>query len=90
MLIKRLNLTTFDVFWNNGWDYWARFHRQSDGALKHVSGRQMPTQLFQQFRSIINKKGKGRQVRAAQLEKQKNEVVALQINTVNAIRREAS
>jgi hypothetical protein len=65
MLIKRLNPTTFDVFWNNGWEFWARFARQPDGALKHSGGRQMPTQLFQQFRTIINKKGKGRQVQAA-------------------------
>ena len=65
MLIKRCNPTTFDVFWNNGWDYWARFHRESDGALKHINGKQMPTKLFQQFRSIINKRGKGRQIQAA-------------------------
>ena len=65
MLIKRLNPTTFDVWWNNGWDYWARFHRESDGALKHINGKQMPTKLFQQFRSIINKRGKGRQIQAA-------------------------
>ena len=65
MLIKRCNPTTFDVFWNNGWDYWARFHRESDGSLKHINGKQMPTKLFQQFRSIINKRGKGRQIHAA-------------------------
>ena len=68
MLIKRLNPTTFDVWWNNGWDYWARFHRESDGALKHINGKQMPTKLFQQFRSIINKRGKGRQIHAASQE----------------------
>ena len=68
MLIKRLNPTTFDVWWNNGWDYWARFHRESDGALKHINGKQMPTKLFQQFRSIINKRGKGRQIQAASQE----------------------
>ena len=65
MLIKRCNPTTFDVFWGIGWDYWARFHRESDGALKHINGKQMPTKLFQQFRSIINKRGKGRQIQAA-------------------------
>jgi len=65
MVIKRVNPTSFDVFWNNGWEYWARFSRQADGSLKHLAGRQMPTQLFQQFRTIINKKGKGRQVQAA-------------------------
>ena len=65
MLIKRCNPTTFDVFWNNGWEYWARFHRESDGSLKHLAGKQMPTKLFQQFRSIINKRGKGRQIQEA-------------------------
>ena len=65
MLIKRCNPTTFDVFWNTGWEYWARFHRESDGSLKHINGKQMPTKLFQQFRSIINKRGKGRQIQAA-------------------------
>lgn len=65
MLIKRLNAATFDVFWNNGWEYWARFSRQSDGTLKFLTGRQMPTKLFQQFRSIVNKRGKGRQIQAA-------------------------
>ena len=68
MLIKRCNPTTFDVFWNIGWDSWARFHRESDGALKHIAGKQMPTKLFQQFRSIINKRGKGRQIQAAATE----------------------
>ena len=68
MLIKRCNPTTFDVFWNNGWDYWARFHREPDGSLKHINGKQMPTKLFQQFRSIINKRGKGRQIQAASTE----------------------
>ena len=68
MLIKRCNPTTFDVWWNQGWDYWARFHRESDGALKHINGKQMPTKLFQQFRSIINKRGKGRQIQAASQE----------------------
>lgn len=68
MLIKRVNTTTFDVFWNNGWEYWARFHRESDGALKPINGKQMPTKLFQQFRSIINKRGKGRQIQAASKE----------------------
>ena len=68
MLVKRCNPTTFDVFWNNGWDYWARFHREPDGSLKHINGKQMPTKLFQQFRSIINKRGKGRQIQAASTE----------------------
>ena len=68
MLIKRLNPTTFDVFWGIGGDYWARFHREGDGALKHINGKQMPTKLFQQFRSIINKRGKGRQIQAASQE----------------------
>ena len=65
MVIKKCNPTTFDVFWGIGWDYWARFHREGDGALKHINGKQMPTKLFQQFRSIINKRGKGRQIQAA-------------------------
>ena len=65
MLIKRCNSTTFDIFWNTGWESWARFHREPDGALKHVNGKQMPTKLFQQVRAIINKRGKGRQVQEA-------------------------
>jgi hypothetical protein len=70
MVIKKLNAATFDVFWNNGWEYWARFSRQTDGTLKFVSGKQMPTKLFQQFRSIVNKRGKGRQIQAARQELQ--------------------
>ena len=90
MLIKRLNLATFDVFWNNGWDYWARFLRQPDGALKHINGRQMPTKLFQQFRSIINKKGKGRQIQAARIMQQENDRKQTQINVEETVRRFAS
>ena len=69
MLIKRLNPTTFDVFWNNGWEYWARFHRETDSTLKFINGKQMPTKLFQQFRSIINKRGKRKQIEQAEREK---------------------
>jgi len=73
VLIKRVNAATFDVFWNNGWEFWARFQRTSEGALKHVNGRQMPTQLFQQFRAIINKKGKRQQVKGAREVQQEHE-----------------
>ena len=73
MLIKRLSPTTFDVFWNKGWEYWARFHREADSSLKHVAGRTIPTKLFLQFRSIINKRGKRRQVEQA-VKEQKQEV----------------
>ena len=68
MIIKSLNQTTFDVFWNKGWDSWARFKRQAEGGLQLVGGKTMPAKLFQQFRAIINKKGKGRQIRAARIE----------------------
>ena len=91
MLIKRCNPTTFDVFWNNGWDYWARFHRESDGALKHINGKQMPTKLFQQFRSIINKRGKGRQIQAASQELSKlspvDSPVAVEVTEAKAVAR---
>lgn len=58
MQIKRLNPSTFDVFWNKGWEWHARFQRQSNGDLKQIGGRSMPTKLFRQFRSIVNKRGK--------------------------------
>jgi len=91
MLIKRVNPTTFDVFWNNGWDYWARFHRESDGALKHVNGKQMPTKLFQQFRAIINKRGKGRQIQEATKElsllSQSEQPVAASVDNAVALAR---
>jgi len=91
MLIKRVNPTTFDVFWNNGWDYWARFHRESDGALKHVNGKQMPTKLFQQFRAIINKRGKGRQIQEATKElsllSQSEQPVAASVDSAVALAR---
>ena len=61
MVIKKVNQSIFDVFWGIGWDFWARFERQKDGTLKQVSGRSMPTKLFQQFRSMVNKKGKRKQ-----------------------------
>lgn len=89
MLIKRLNAATFDVFWNNGWDYWARFSRQPDGTLKFQSGRQMPTKLFQQFRSIVNKRGKGRQVQAARVVQQVEENALQQAAVEVLIRRNA-
>ena len=91
MLIKLVNPTTFDVFWNNGWDYWARFHRESDGALKHVNGKQMPTKLFQQFRAIINKRGKGRQIQEATKElsllSQSEQPVAASVDNAVALAR---
>ena len=84
MLIKQVNAAVFDIFWNKGWEYWARFKRESDGSLKFVTGKQMPTQLFQQFRSIINKKGKRRQVQAArernqQIERHQQEQAAIRV-----------
>ena len=85
MLIKRVNAATFDVFWNNGWDYWARFQRTSEGSLKHTSGKQMPTKLFQQFRAIINKKGKRQQMRGAREVQQVQEVAAHQAHIQAAV-----
>ena len=87
MLIKRVNTTSFDVFWHTGWDYWARFHREHDGSLKHINGKQMPTKLFQQFRAIINKKGKGRQVEAAARELNKQFVAASNQAVANLVSR---
>ena len=91
MLIKRVNAALFDIFWNKGWDYWARFRREPDGALKFVSGKQMPTQLFQQFRSIVNKRGKKRQMQVSRehyqkIEQQQQEQAAVRvINTMTPL-----
>ena len=68
MLIKKMNDSTFDVFWNKGWESWARIGRKPDGTLSFIKGKVMPTKLFQQFKSIINKKNKGKQIAAARAE----------------------
>jgi len=51
MLIKHINKNTFDLFFNNGWDNWARFEVKGT-QLSQVSGVQVPTNIT----SFLNKR----------------------------------
>lgn len=86
MVIKRVNVSTFDVFWNKGWESWARFTRTPEGSLKLIGGKQMPTQLFQQFRAIINKKGKRHQMAGARAVQQQAEAAQQNLQAARDIR----
>ena len=47
MKVFHISANKFDVFYNTGWEYWARFEIQ-DKKLKQVSGTTIPKniQLF--------------------------------------------
>ena len=47
MLVKYLNTNTFDIFFNDGWENWARFHVEK-GKLVQITGVPVPKniQLF--------------------------------------------
>jgi uncharacterized membrane protein len=51
MLIKHVTKKTFDVFFNNGWENWARFeivkNEKHQRKLKQVAGEQIPTGIAQ-------------------------------------------
>jgi len=51
MLIKHINKNTFDLFFNNGWDNWARFEVKGT-QLHQVNGVQVPTNIT----SFLNKR----------------------------------
>ena len=51
MLVKHLSKNEFDVFWNKGWDNWARFE-VSNNQLQQVKGVQVPANI----QSFLNKR----------------------------------
>ena len=44
MLVKHLSKNTFDVFFNKGWENWARFEVQGKN-LKQTNGIQVPNNI---------------------------------------------
>jgi len=51
MLIKHINKNTFDLFFNNGWDNWARFE-VTNNKLQQQAGVQVPANIT----SFLNKR----------------------------------
>lgn len=45
MIVKHLKGNTYDVFWNDGWDNWARFENRN-GFIKAVGGLEIPKIVF--------------------------------------------
>lgn len=45
MLIKNINKNTFDLFFNNGWENWARFS-VVDNKLQQISGVNVPASII--------------------------------------------
>jgi len=44
MIVKHINKTTFDVFFDSGWENWARFQVEN-GTLKQVNGVSTPANI---------------------------------------------
>ena len=61
MIIKQVSQGTVDVFWNTGWDSWARMSTEhaSKGSWKLVKGEKMPRRVFGEFRNRMTRQ-KGR------------------------------
>ncbi len=45
MLIKNVNGTTFDVFFNNGWENWGRF-TVANKQLQQIAGVAVPGSII--------------------------------------------
>lgn len=55
MLIKHINKNTFDIFYNVGWDYPARFEITQDNnkrTIEQKKGEKVPAPIFH----YLNKK----------------------------------
>lgn len=44
MLVKHLSKNEFDVFWNKGWDNWARFTVENKNLIQ-VKGVEVPKNI---------------------------------------------
>ena len=56
LLIKAINKTTFDVFWDKGWDNWARFEKKHFGGKLHlnlIKGSPMKKHQFKELFTIL-------------------------------------
>ena len=58
MLIKRVDKRTLDVFWNTGWEYWARMQNGVKGYWRLTKGMPMPKEVYNDFYRQTNRKGK--------------------------------
>ena len=52
MIIKPVTKTIFDIFWDTGWESWARFSVQN-GFIKRIGGQQMPQKLYYKAKKIL-------------------------------------
>jgi hypothetical protein len=44
MLVKHINAGLFDIFFNQGWDNWARFE-VVQGKVNQIKGHTVPTNI---------------------------------------------
>ena len=45
MTLRPINAHLFDVFWEDGWENWARVQNKT-GFLKQVNGKDIPKPVF--------------------------------------------
>lgn len=45
MIVKNVTGNTYDVFWNDGWNNWARIQNRN-GFIKAVGGLEIPKIVF--------------------------------------------
>ena len=60
MVIKQVSNRLVDVFWNIGWDSWARMQSGSKGYWKLIGGIPMPKRVYSEFRTRMDKSSKHR------------------------------
>lgn len=51
MLVKHINKTTFDIFFNTGWENWGRFQIENN-KLKQIGGTSVPYNII----TFLNKR----------------------------------
>ena len=48
MVIKQVSAGIYDIFWDNGWDSWARI-QDTKGFIKPIGGKPIPKVVFTQL-----------------------------------------
>ena len=57
MIKKQVNGITWDIFWDTGWNNWARIENRK-GFIQRVGGEEIPKHIFsiliQEFKNHVN------------------------------------
>lgn len=60
LCVMRLDGQRFDVFWDRGWDHWARFEIKDHQQLRHIGGSGMPSAEFYALKAYLFNSNKHR------------------------------